>query len=78
VPIDDIDEPPSENDRVADRFIYVEPIHLRRRFFDVISDPVDVSGPIGFGHNTVERSPGFAQIRRLHLQKILTRRGGAF
>jgi hypothetical protein len=44
----------------------------------VISDPVDVSGPIGFGHNTVERSPGFAQIRRLHLQKILTRRGGAF
>jgi hypothetical protein len=42
----------------------------------VISDPVDdVSGPIGLGHNTVERSPGFAQIRRLHLQKILSRTG---
>ena len=49
---------PRENDRVADRFIYVEPLHLRRRFFDVISDPVDdVSGPIDFGHNTVERFP---------------------
>jgi hypothetical protein len=47
---------------LTDRFIYVKPIHLRQRFFDVISDPVDdVSGPIGFGHNTVERSPGFAQ-----------------
>src|SRR6516165_8804299 len=67
---------PSENDRVADRFIDVEPIHLRRRFFYVISDPVDdVSGPIGFGHDTVERFPGFAQIRRLHLQKILSRAG---
>src|SRR6516165_5629966 len=65
---------PSENDRVADRFIYVEPIHLRRRFFDVIFDPVDdVCGPTGFGHNTIERFPSFAQIRRLHLQKILSR-----
>src|SRR6516164_6030734 len=65
---------PSENDRVADRFIYVEPIHLRRRFFGVIFDPVDdFSGPIGFGHNTVERLPRFAQIRRLHLQKFLSR-----
>jgi len=55
---------PSENDRVADRFIYVEPLHLRRRFFNVIFDPVDnVSGPIGCGHNRVERflaSPRFA------------------
>ena len=33
----------------------------------MISDSVDdISGPIGFGHNTVERFPGFAQIRRLH------------
>src|SRR5215471_11187180 len=54
---------PSENDRVADRFIDVEPLHLWQRFFDVISDPVDdVSGPIGFSHNTVERFPSFAHI----------------
>ena len=36
--------------------VYVEPIPLRRRFFDMISDPVDdVSGPIGSGHNIPER-----------------------
>src|SRR5215471_19719863 len=65
---------PRENDRVADRFIYVEPIHLRRRFFDVIFDPVDdVSGPIDFGHNTVKRFFGLTQIRRTQFQKAQPR-----
>jgi len=57
---------PREHDRVADCFIHVEPIRLRRRFVDVISDPVDdISGSIGLGHDTVERIPCFAQLRPL-------------
>ena len=37
----------------------------RRRFLDVITDPVDdVSGSIGIAHDTVERFPDFAQVWR--------------
>src|SRR5262249_57222484 len=65
---------PSENYRVADRFIDVEPLYLWRRFFDVIFDPVDdVSGPIDVGHNTVERFFGLTQIRRTQFQKAQPR-----
>ena len=48
----------------------------RRRFLDVITDPVDdVSGAIGIAHDAAERLPDLAQVRRLHVQKIQGRTG---
>ena len=43
----------------------------RRRFLDVITDPVDdVSSPIGVAHDTAERFPDVAEVWRLLIQKI--------
>ena len=47
----------------------------RRRFLDVITDPVDDdSRAVGIAYDTAERFPDLAQVRRLRIQKI---EGGA-
>src|SRR5204863_3102194 len=54
----------------VDRLVQIKTTLSRRRFLDVITDSVDdISGSIGIGHDTLERFPDFAQIRRVSVQK---------
>ena len=49
-----------------DRLIEIKTTLLRRRFLDLVADPVDdVSSSIGIVYNTVERLRCLAQLRRL-------------
>ena len=46
-----------------DRLIEIKTILSRRRFLDVVADPVDDgSGSIGIAHDTAERFPDLAQV----------------
>ena len=48
---------------VVDRFVKIEAMVLRRRFLDVIADPLnDISGAIGIADDTAERFPDPVQI----------------
>ena len=50
---------------LIDRLIEIKTILSRRRFLDVITDPVDdVSGSIGIAHDTVDRFPDLAEVWR--------------
>jgi hypothetical protein len=50
----------------ARRTIEIKTILSRRRFLDVVADPVDDgSGSIGIAHDTAERFPDLAQVWRL-------------
>ena len=61
---------------LVDRLIEIKTILSRRRFLDVITDPVDdISGSIGIAHDTVKRFPDFAQVGRLLVQEIQGRTG---
>ena len=56
---------------LGDRRVEIEAIALRRRFLDVISDPIDdVSGSIGIGHNTAQRFSDFAPVPYEIQQKL--------
>jgi hypothetical protein len=51
---------------LVDRFIQIKAMLSRRRFLDVVTDPVDeVSGSIGVAHDTDERPSDVAHVRRL-------------
>jgi hypothetical protein len=55
----------------VDRVIKIKAGHLRRRFPDVIADPIDdLSGSIGIGHDTGKCFPDLAQLGRLPIQEI--------
>ena len=60
-----------QSNHLVDRLVEIKTALSRRRFLDLITDPVDdVSGSIGIAHDTAERFPDLAQVRRLHVQKI--------
>ena len=66
----------AQYNHLVDRLVKIKMPLSRRRLLDVITDPVDdVSGAIGIAHNAAERFPDLAQVRRLHVQKILGRTG---
>ena len=53
---------------LIDRLIEIKTILLRKRFLDLVADPVDDgSGSIGIVHDTAERFPDFAQVWRLSI-----------
>jgi hypothetical protein len=55
-----------QHDHFIDRLVEIKTMLPRRRFPDVITDPVDnVSGAIGIAHDTDERFPDLAEVRRL-------------
>ena len=61
---------------LIDRLIEIKTMLSRRRFLDVITNPVDdVSGAIGIAYDTAERFPDLAQVWRLLIQKIERRTG---
>ena len=65
-----------QSDHFVDRLVQIETTLSRRRFLDVITDPVDdISGSIGIVDDTGERFPDFAQIRRVSVQKVHGRAG---
>ena len=67
---------PAQYNHLVDRLVKIKTPFSRRRFLDVITDPVDdISGSIGIAHDTAERFPDFAQIRRLLVQKNQGRTG---
>src|SRR5712691_3633351 len=52
-------------DHLVDRLVEIKTTLSRRRFLDLVTDPVnDISGSIGIGHDTLERFPDFAEIWR--------------
>ena len=56
--------------------IKIKVLLSRRRLLHVITHPLDhVSGAIGVVHNAAECLPDLAQVRWLHVQKILCRTG---
>ena len=66
----------AQYNHLIDCRIEIKSLFSRRRLLDLITDAVDdVSGSIGIANNTGERFPDFAQVRRLHVQKILGRAG---
>ena len=55
----------SEDDHLANRFIDVQPVLARWRFFDEITDPADdAAGTIAVRDDVSERQPHLLQIRR--------------
>ena len=54
-----------------DRLIEIKTILSRRRFLDVVTDPIDdLRSSIGIAHDTAERFPDLAQVWRLLVQEI--------
>jgi hypothetical protein len=54
-----------------DRLIEIKTILLRRRFPNMVADAIDDGpGSIGIVHDTAERFPDLAQVRRLLVQEI--------
>ena len=60
------DRAPREDNYFVDCRIEIKVILSRRRFLDVITDPVDyVSRSVGIAQDTAERFPDLAQVWRL-------------
>ena len=52
-----------QHNHLIDRFIEIKTMLSRRRFLDVITNPVDdVSRAIGIAHDTAERFPDLAEV----------------
>ena len=61
---------------LLNRFIKIKALLSRRRFFDLIADPVDnVSGAIGVPNDSVECFSYLAQVWRMYVKKIHGRPG---
>ena len=60
-----------QHNHLIDRFIEIKTMLSRRRFLDVITDPVDDdSRAVGIADATAERFPDLAQVWRLLIKKI--------
>ena len=65
-----------QHNHLIDRLIEIKTMLSRRRFLDVITNPVDDdSRAVGIAHDTAERFPDLAQVWRLLVQKIEGRTG---
>src|ERR1700704_5654837 len=52
-------------DHLVDRLVKIKTAHSRRRFLDLVTDPIDdISGSIVICHDTLERLPDFAEVWR--------------
>ena len=76
-----VSKPRPDRDAIPDDYASRQYNHLktllsRRCLLDVITDAVDdVSDAIDIAHDAAERLPDLAQVRRLHVQKIMGRTG---
>jgi hypothetical protein len=65
-----------QHNHLIDRRIEIKTTLPRRRFLDVLADPIDdVSGAIGIANDTVDRFPDLADVRQPLVQKIQRRTG---
>ena len=57
-----------QSKHLVDRFIEIEAVFSRRRFFDVVVDPVDDDcSAIGIANDTTDRFPDLAQVWRVRV-----------